>query len=51
MMMDWDIGLEQCTLTILLLLLGEFGVVYKGYMKSSTSDAIRDTVAVKTLKG
>ena len=30
---------------------GEFGVVYKGYLKSGISDAISDTVAVKTLKG
>ncbi len=30
---------------------GEFGVVYKGYVKSGISDTVKDTVAVKTLKG
>ena len=32
-------------------ILGEFGVVYKGYIKKGVSGTIRDTVAVKTLKG
>ena len=31
--------------------IGEFGVVYKGYIKKGYSEALRETVAVKTLKG
>lgn len=31
--------------------IGEFGVVYKGYVKTGMSDTITGTVAVKTLKG
>ena len=30
---------------------GEFGIVYKAFLKSSFSDTISDTVAVKTLRG
>ena len=30
---------------------GEFGVVYRGVLKSGFSDTIGDTVAVKTLRG
>ena len=30
---------------------GEFGVVYKGYLKREVNDSAGDTVAVKTLKG
>ena len=30
---------------------GEFGVVYKGYIKTSMSDSVSNIVAVKTLKG
>lgn len=30
---------------------GEFGMMYKGSLKTGFTDTIRDTVAVKTLKG
>lgn len=30
---------------------GEFGIVYQGLLKIGFSDTIRDTVAVKTLRG
>ena len=30
---------------------GEFGIVYKGYLKRRFSDSASETVAVKTLKG
>ena len=45
-----------CTFTSLLFcchgcIPGEFGVVYRGVLKSGFSDTIGDTVAVKTLRG
>ena len=33
------------------ILLGEFGVVYKGDLQHNYADNVRDAVAVKTLKG
>ena len=36
---------------IFFLILGEFGVVYKGYLKRGVSETVNATVAVKTLKG
>ena len=33
------------------LISGEFGVVYKGYLKKCFCDAVSEAVAVKTLKG
>ena len=31
--------------------LGEFGIVYKGYLKNQFTESANETVAVKTLKG
>ena len=31
--------------------LGEFGIVYKGYIKKSDSHSIEEYLAIKTLKG
>jgi hypothetical protein len=31
--------------------LGEFGIVYKGYIKTSDSHSIEEYLAIKTLKG
>ena len=33
------------------IILGEFGIVYRGILKRGFSDTIGDTVAVKTLRG
>ena len=30
---------------------GEFGIVYKGYIKKGESDGIEEYLAIKTLKG
>jgi hypothetical protein len=32
-------------------ILGEFGIVYKGYIVKEQGSVVTDTVAVKTLKG
>jgi hypothetical protein len=32
-------------------ILGEFGIVYKGYIKRSDSNSINEYLAIKTLKG
>ena len=31
--------------------IGEFGIVYKGYIKKSDSHSIEEYLAIKTLKG
>ena len=31
--------------------IGEFGIVYKGYIKKSDSNSIEEYLAIKTLKG
>ena len=38
-------------LSVLHTQIGEFGIVYKGFVKSALNEVISDTVAVKTLRG
>ena len=38
-------------LLIYTIALGEFGIVYKGYVKKSDSHSIEEYLAIKTLKG
>jgi hypothetical protein len=44
-------GCIEVIIIIIHCILGEFGIVYKGYIMKEQGNIVTDTVAVKTLKG
>ena len=47
----WGPHYSYITILIYFIHVGEFGIVYKGYVKKSDSHSIDEYLAIKTLKG